>query len=174
MTHVVGAAVLDGVTLVDKIQVKGNALTLNGMGTRKATFLKVKVYVAGLYLQALSQDANQILNSNQIKKVDLHFVHDVSASKLSNAWNESFEKNCKVNCDSLKPTLLKLNSLMEDVQSGDNLGLTFFPNHVEVSIKNKPGTQLEGAEFSKILLASWLGQNPPNSELKEGMLGLKK
>jgi len=44
------AADLDGVTLPDTMQLDGSELVLNGMGTRKATMFKVKVYVMGLYL----------------------------------------------------------------------------------------------------------------------------
>src|SRR5689334_13933681 len=71
-------------TLVDK-----RTLLLNGTGMRKATIFKVKVYSAALYLEKLSHDPKEILNSNQMKKVELHFVHDVPADKMKNAWNES-------------------------------------------------------------------------------------
>jgi hypothetical protein len=166
------AAELDGVTLPDKIQVGGKPLLLNGMGTRKATLFKVKVYVAGLYVQTLSHNAAEILDSNQLRRIDLHFVHDVSAEKLANAWKESLEKNCPGHCETYQPVLAQLNALMKDVQKGDVMTVTFFPQAIEVSLKNQPPTRIQSVGYPKLLLQSWLGEFPPNSDLKEGLLGL--
>ena len=43
---------LEGVTMPDSISVDGQTLALNGMGVRikKVVFVKVKVYVGGLYV----------------------------------------------------------------------------------------------------------------------------
>src|SRR5207247_9289332 len=54
------AGELAGVTLPDRIQVDSRTLVLNGMGLREATFLKVDVYVAGLYLETTSSDPGAI------------------------------------------------------------------------------------------------------------------
>jgi len=43
------AATLDGISFADKVNVEGKELVLNGIGIRKATFLKIKVYYGGLY-----------------------------------------------------------------------------------------------------------------------------
>ena len=45
-----------GVTFPDQAQVEGSSLTLNGLGLRQATFLKVNVYVAALYVAKTSSD----------------------------------------------------------------------------------------------------------------------
>src|ERR1700758_3522501 len=42
------------------LQVSGSDLTLNGLGVRKATFLKVNVYVAALYVARPSRDATPL------------------------------------------------------------------------------------------------------------------
>ena len=38
------ALTVDGITFEDKVNVGGKDLVLNGVGIRKATFLKIKVY----------------------------------------------------------------------------------------------------------------------------------
>ena len=43
---------------------QSGALKLNGLGLRQATFLKVDVYVAALYVAQPSGDANAILKAN--------------------------------------------------------------------------------------------------------------
>ena len=43
-----------GVSFPDQAQVEGSALTLNGLGLRQATMLKVNVYVGALYVAKTS------------------------------------------------------------------------------------------------------------------------
>ena len=52
------AGELEGVKMPDQITVGEDTLALNGMGLRikKVAFIKVKVYVAGLYLIKPSKD----------------------------------------------------------------------------------------------------------------------
>ena len=59
------AGELAGVTLADQVTVEGRTLVLNGMGLRQATILRVHVYVGGLYLEARSADASQIMASGR-------------------------------------------------------------------------------------------------------------
>ena len=56
-----------GVTMPDAIKVSDKTLTLNGMGLREATFLKVDVYVAGLYVENVSSDAGMLVTSNETR-----------------------------------------------------------------------------------------------------------
>jgi hypothetical protein len=166
------AATLDGVTLPDTAQVGKTQLTLNGMGTRKATFFKVKVYVAGLYLETQSQNPQEILDSKKTKKLVMSFVHDVPASKLSDTWKESFESHCKPDCEAMKPSLQKLSSMMQEMKTGDKMQFTFLPQGLEVHVKGEPPQKIESAQFQRFLLSIWLGSNPPNEDLKKGLLGL--
>jgi hypothetical protein len=79
------AAECIGVSAPDSTKVANADLVLNGLGIRKATFLKVKVYVAGLYLPQKSTDPAQILSANAPWQLSLHFVRDVRFSPLTQA-----------------------------------------------------------------------------------------
>ena len=57
-----------GVTFPEQAQVHGSTLTLNGLGLRQATFLKVNVYVAALSVAHVSSDAQALLGSNTPKE----------------------------------------------------------------------------------------------------------
>ena len=46
------------VNFPEQVQVEGSTLTLNGLGLRQATVLKVNVYVAALYVVKPSTDAD--------------------------------------------------------------------------------------------------------------------
>src|SRR5262245_47212310 len=86
------AAECQGANFPDSVTADGTNLLLNGLGIRKATMLKVKVYVAGLYLPAKSSDAGQILGASQPWHYVLHFVRDVDASDIREAYEEGFKK----------------------------------------------------------------------------------
>ena len=164
---------LDSVQMPEKVKVGTRPLVLNGMGTRKATFLKVKVYVAGLYLESPSKDPSQILDSNQFKRLDMQFVHDAPVEKINSAWSDSFKVNCKTQCEELRPSLEKLNGFMASMKENDRMLFTFYPDALEIRVKDQPPQRIEGKEFQRIILATWLGAEPPNESLKTGLLGLE-
>lgn len=66
---------LAGVTLPDTTTVNGSSLKLNGMGVRTKTMLKVKIYVAGLYLATPSYDGAAIIVADEPKQVVMHFLY---------------------------------------------------------------------------------------------------
>src|SRR5215470_9478338 len=68
-----------GVNFPDQAQVEGTNLTLNGLGLRLATMLKVKVYVAALYVGKKSNDPASILGSSGPTELSMQFVRDVGA-----------------------------------------------------------------------------------------------
>jgi hypothetical protein len=170
----VSAGELKGVQMPDQATVEGKILVLNGMGLREATFLKVAVYVAGLYLESKSADANAILGSSQVKRISMHFVRDVSADQMRDAWKESFEKNCPKPCAELKDRLTALNSYMSDLKTGDSMSFTWSPGRTEVHVRGRSMGVVTGDDFAKVMLSTWMGPSPPNAALKEGMLGKKK
>jgi hypothetical protein len=63
-------------------------LSLNGLGLRQATFLKVNVYVAALYVAKTSTDPKEILGSSAPSELILQFVRDVGADDLRKGWDE--------------------------------------------------------------------------------------
>ena len=72
----------DGVSFPEHIQAHGETLTLNGLGLRKATFLRIKVYVGALYVAHPTADANAILSSRDPVEIDLAFVFHVTAGQF--------------------------------------------------------------------------------------------
>jgi hypothetical protein len=160
-----------GVTLDDSTTVGGQTLVLNGTGPRLATFLKVKVYAAGLYLPVKATDAAAILGADGPWQLQLHFVRAVEESDISGAWSEGFEANAADGLDALKPRIDQLNGMMQDIGEGDVMTFTYLPGQgTEVAVNGTVKGTVEGADFGRELLAIWLGE-PPNSEIKAGLLG---
>ena len=168
------AAEINGVKLPDQVTLEGKTLKLNGTGLRQATILKVNVYAAGLYLQSPSGDGEAIANSDQFKSIEMVFMREVSAKQMADAFQEGFEKNCVADCAKLKPDLSKLQGLMKDMKKGDTMAYHFLTDGVEVMIRGQKAGTVGDKAFSHQLIRCWIGKNPPNAGLKEGLLGAKK
>ncbi len=167
------AAVLHGVTLPDADKVDGKALVLNGLGTRMASFLgfKVKVYVAGLYVEKKSTKAEDISTTDSPKKIIMEFLRDVSKEKIAKSWEEAFDNNCKDKCSSHQVHLKKFVGLMKEMKEKDRLTLVFHTDRLELVQNGAQAETISNAEFSDIILSIFIGPNPPNSELRDGLLG---
>ena len=161
-----------GVTFPEQTQVQTSPLTLNGLGLRQATILKVNVYVAALYVAQQSADANAILAANTPKQLVLHFVRDVQSTDLKEAWEEGFEHNAKAQMPALKERIAQLQAWMVDMQSGQQLTFTQTPGAgIEVDVNGTVQGTIAGDDFATAFLAIWLGPKPPNPPLKTGLLG---
>ncbi len=164
------AAKLAGVSFPDEAVVGGKTVVLNGLGLRTATILKVKVYVIGLYLESKSSDAKAIIESPQTKRLAMHFVHDVTADKLRDGWQEGFDANFK-DVGNIKNDIEKFNASMRDVRKGDSIVLDFHGDTVQVRVNGASIDTVHGDDFQQALLSIWLGNKPPNEGLKKGILG---
>jgi hypothetical protein len=168
------AAEISGVKLPDQVSVAGKSLKLNGAGLRQATILKVNVYAAGLYLEKPSGDGEAIANSDQAKSIEMVFMRDVTGKQMAEAFGEGFDKNCVAGCAELKSFIGKLQGLMKDMKKGETMAVRFLADGVEVMVRGQRVGSVGDKAFSHQLIRCWIGKNPPNSGLKEGLLGGKK
>ena len=167
----VAAAECAGVAMPDAVTVNGQVLSLNGMGLRAATFLKVKVYVAGLYLTGKSADASAIIGSTQPWQLVLNFVREVDTADINKAWREGFEKNARDQLTALQDRIARLEGYMQDFREGSTLTFSHVPGEgTEIIVDGVRRGIIEGSDFGAALISIWLG-DPPNTGLKEGLLG---
>lgn len=170
-----GAAVAGqckGVDFPERLQLNGTTLTLNGLGMRKATFLKVNVYVAALYVTSPSRDAAALVNPNAPQELILHFVRNVGVSDLRNAWHEGFERAAREQLPALNARIAMLTGWMTDMKTGQRLTFLRLPGTgTQVSIDGTVKGTITGDDFSRAFISIWLGPEPPNTELKSGLLG---
>jgi len=161
-----------GVAFPDRIRVDASDLSLNGLGVRKATFLKVNVYVAALYVARPTHDVNALIASNEPQELILHFVRNVGANDLKRAWTENFARIAPTQIDALRGRFAMLNSWMTDVKSGQRFTFLRRPGvGIQVSIAGALKGTISGDDFARAFLAIWLGPNPPHPELRAGLLG---
>ncbi len=165
------AASLAGVTMPDEVTVAGKTLKLNGMGLRKKFI--IKVYVAGLYVEQTSHDATEIVDADEVKRIDMHFLtNKATKKKMDAAWMEGFEKNSPQDFGKLKERVETFAGLFPDMKDGDVIELTIIPGEgTTAALNGEVKGTIEGADFAKALLKVWLGHEPPSEGLKEGLLG---
>ncbi len=164
------AAELAGVTMPDSVQVGGEELKLNGLGLREKFF--IDVYVAGLYLPSKETSGEAILSSDTPRRTVMHFVYDVSADQVCDAWLESLEANVPDASADLEKDFQTLCDWMADLVDGETMTYTYVPGEgTEVLVKGEAKGTLEGKDFADALWASWIGEHPATGKLKKGLLG---
>jgi len=165
------AGELAGISMPDNTTVEGKDLVLNGMGLREKMW--IDVYVAGLYLEDKSGDAQQILDSEQAKHIRMHFLYKkVAAKKLVGAWNDGVKNNAGSQAGELKSGLEQLNSWMVDLVKGEEMVFTSVPGKgLRVEVKGEEKGVIEDEAFSKAFWSIFIGEKPPTDRLKQGLLG---
>ena len=160
-----------GVKLSETTSVAGKELKLNGAGLRKK--LVFKVYVAGLYLETPSKDAQQVIGSEQIKRVRMSMRRDLKREAIVEAIENGFKKNAGDKLPALKQRLDSLiSAIPAELKEGDDMLLTYVPGK-GTTLQSGSGQALsvEGKDFAAALFSVWLGNSPVDEGLKDALLG---
>jgi hypothetical protein len=167
------AATLANVTLPDTVTVGNKTLVLNGMGVRTKFF--VKVYVAGLYLEKKTQDANAILQQDAARRIVLQFVRsEVTKEQMTEAFDEALKANAPEKAGSLQGEIGQFLKALETMHEKEQMAVTYVPGvGTTVSVRGKDKVTIPGQPFGETVFAMWLGPKPPNGDLKNGLLGKK-
>lgn len=168
------AAQIADIDFVESINIEGtdNTAQLNGLAIRYKFIFKI--YAAALYTEQPSHNADTLLKSNVVNRMQMHFIYnEVSKEKLVNGWLEGFEKNLsQQQFNELKPRIDQFNSLFETVHEGDNIILDYLPSQgTRVTILDKVKGIIKGSDFNQALLKIWLGEHPVSDDMKQGLLG---
>ncbi len=164
-------------SLPDTWQLDNITLVLNGAGIREYGFLKIAVYAGALYLPNAEKSADKILAANSPKVVHLKMFRDVSAADSVAAWRFYLLANCTLPCDkenaSFVQNLQSFEKAMPEAKLGDTQTFIFINESVVWRRNDKEIAQLKGTDFTRALLASWIGETPTTVNLKDALLGKK-
>ncbi len=154
----------------------GSELILNGRGFRNKFF--VKVYECGLYLPTLSNNPNEIINSDSAVTVRLVINSNlITKSNMTSVIREGFVKATNNNTANIQPQIDRLMELFQQfpVNVGNVYDMWYLPGKgVQGYLNEKPwGPIIECTpEFRHALIGIWLCDNPADKDLKVKMLGL--
>ena len=166
------SAEMAGVTLRDSQTVGNRQVVLNGIALREKFF--VDVYVAALYLTEKMSDPKSILENDNERLMVMHFVHDVEAKKINQAWYDGLAANVDPVTPELTADFDRLASMMADIKDGEAMTFAYEPGTgTTVMVKGLNMGTIPGKDFADAILATWIGPKPgPGKSFRKALLGL--
>ena len=167
------AGELKGVTMADTQEVAGKQLKLNGMGLRKK--LIFDVYVAGLYLETPTKDASAAVSTDQVRRVHMRMLRDLGKDTVGESIEKGFKANNAAQMPKLEARLKQLLAGLSDLKKGEDIVITYVPGEgTRLEIRGQRAEVIPGKDFADAMFSVWLGSEPVDGSLKEGMLGQKR
>jgi hypothetical protein len=174
-----------GVSFPETTTVEGLDLALAGVGVR--TKFIVKVYAGALYVapavktelagfKAQAASPNQalydaIIQGSFPKLIVMHFVRNVGADKIVEAFREGIEKSIDPNAADVRADLdafLKANKI--DMKDGQDLKILLNGEEITtIPPSGSPGV-VKNLKLARAVAAIWLGKSPISADLKKGMV----
>jgi hypothetical protein len=163
-----------GVTFPGEKVIEGKTLKLNGVAYRKALVV-VKVFVQGLYLENPTKDADEVINSEQVKYLLTHYLtNKATVKKLQEGVVEAMAKcNPPEVVAANQADLDRYVSWMDkDMAPGLTAESTYVPGKGLMYTYQgvKKGT-IAGSEFMKMYYRTSVGEKA-QKRVREGLLGL--
>lgn len=169
-------AELAGVRYAPTASVAGSTLVLNGAGIRYR--LVVKVYTAGLYLQARASTPEAVLAAPGAKRLHVVMLRDIDGNDLGKLFTRGMQDNSPREefAKSIPGTLrmAELFATKRRLAQGENFSVEWVPGQgTQIVLNGKPqGEPIKEPEFFNSLLRIWLGNSPADAQLKDALLGL--
>lgn len=145
---------------------------LNGAGLREFGFLKIDVYAAALYLSEKQSDAHAVLASLEPKVLQMRFLRDGSREDTPKAWDIYFAKNCVTPHVLPAREIENFKSFIPATPAGETQTYFFYADRVRVDSGGRVLGEVQGADFVRLLLSTWIGVAPTTPELKNALLGV--
>ena len=127
-----------------------------------------------LYLEKKSDKGPDILNTDTPKQIRIKFLREIDVSDLKKVWEKSLKNNCPPDCEKVESFTKQFLDALTKIFEGDVGFYNFMDDAAEVIFGEKSQIKIKSKEFSKLLLKTWIGDNPPNESLKKGLLGQNK
>ena len=164
---------VSGIKLKDSIKLGENQLLLNGAGQRSKLF--IDLYVAALYLENKSSDAQTIINADEAMLIQIHVISNlITSENLTRGTKEGFEKSTNNNTKDIQEQIddffLAFN---EPIKLGDVFEIVCLPGKGVTVLKNRHVTKQipENIAFKRALFGIWLSDHPAQESLKTRLLG---
>jgi len=165
-----GTADLDGVEMPQIARADEKILHLNGIGLRTYSILGIHIYVAALYLEHPSTDADAIMQSPETKLLEIRFVRDVGADAARRAWRTGLENNCRAPCQLDPDDVAHFLALVPNMHKGERYSILFSGVGATVSADGTMLATIAKPQFAAAMLATFLGPAPASPRLKAELL----
>ncbi len=164
-----------GVRIPTTAAVAGGNLALNGSGVRYR--FVIKVYTAGLYLQAKATTPEQVFAMAGPKRVHIVALRELDANDFGRLFTKAMQDNASKEdfSKSINGTIRMGEAFAskKKLAAGETIGIDWLPGQgTQIMINGKPwGDPIKEPEFFNSMLRIWLGTKPVDEALKEALLG---
>jgi hypothetical protein len=154
-----------------KIHNYGKQLVLQGAAIRSK--FVVDVYVGILYLEKRVASTMDAIKLPGAKRMQMSFLHEVSAKKMRSSWSAAIQDN---NADDAinkhqEDITAFLNLFVHDLKPGDVVFIDNNPGQgVHVLLNNKLLGTVKNNGLYDLILATWMGKNPPSITFQKNIL----
>jgi len=165
------AGVTAGVEMPDSVLVERGMLRLNGMALYRR--FVVRVLVGGLYLNGTQHDADTILGADSPRRLVMHFLRNVGANKIQEAWGKGLDENTPNAGADVRAQFQTFGGWLRDFHRGDEITVTYLPGEGStVEINGVSVGALKGKGFADAYFALALGPKPSlGKKFKRRLLG---
>ena len=169
------AATLEGQRFEPVVRVAQQELQLNGLGVR-AVFV-FKAYVAALYLGRKTTQAQDALRQPGPKRIQMRMLMEIGAPDIKKALVDGMQKNVSANqWAAMQERVAQFTRTIESIgvaKPGDTITLDYVPERGLLLSVNEvvKGGAIRGPEFYQALLEIFIGDDPVDGRLKNGLLG---
>jgi hypothetical protein len=158
-------------------QLQGTNLQLNGTGTRFRVMFKV--YDMALYTPQKVNTADALVNQPGPKRLRFTALREIPGTDLGLAFIKGLQANSAkdlVQRHTMSSTrLIEIFSGKPKLVPGDTFAMDFIPGKgTQFYISGQPqGAPVGDAEFFAMVLRIWVGPQPVDQALKDGLLGVE-
>ncbi len=173
----VSAKTIGDIDIPDTIKVSQGSpdLNLNGASMRR-TFMVVKTYIGGLYLEKTSQNVDEILARDEYRRMLFHvLLRKVTAHKIARALKDALVLNIPRDEQELLGTHIDqfVSMFKGKLYKGDEVNIDYIPGQgTRVEIAGIDKGTIPGKRFSDAMLSIWIGENPVGNSFKKDILGI--
>lgn len=168
-------ASLEGLRFDDQVRVASRELKLNGLGVR-AVFI-FKAYVAGLYLGEKTSVPQEVLQQPGPKRLQLRMLMAVGSADIKKALVDGMRKNVSdAQWAAMQERVTQFARTIDSIgtaRAGDTITLDYVPEQGMALAVNDVarGSAISGLDFYTALLEIFVGNDPVDTRLKNGLLG---
>ena len=156
------------------LHVGNEHLSLNGKGLRKK--FMIKLFSGALYLKTPSSNAWSVIHEDEAVAMRLHFIHDLSAEQLSEAFAIGFQQMHPMDVFAEKQDINAFCKLFsQDANEGDIYDIVYLPEKgLEVHHNNVLLGSVTGQDIKRTYFGLWFADHLMDRNLhkmKKAMLG---
>ncbi len=169
------AATLEGQRFDDTARLGRRDLQLNGLGVRSIYIFKA--FVAGLYLTEKAAAGPEALRQSGPKRLQLRMLMEVGSDHVKQALVDGMRKNVTdAEWAAMQERVQRFARTIDTIgvaREGDTITLDYVPEQgLLLAVNDVPrGTAIGGADFYQALLEIFVGPDPVDTRLKNGLLG---